>query len=72
MCYCGNDGVGTFITNKRAAPLNCMKVFGKLRCGVAGNEVADCLVKKVKVQPDIYMGSSLFWDMIYPGVLVSP
>jgi len=49
-----------------------MKVFGKLRCGVAGNEVADCLVKKVKVQPDIYMGSSLFWDMIYPGVLVSP
>jgi len=64
VCYCGNDGDGTITKKKQTAPLNCLKVFRKLRCGVAGNEVADCLAEKVKVQPDVYMGSSLFWDMI--------
>ena len=29
------------------APLNCLKVFEKMRCGVAVSEVADCLAKKV-------------------------
>jgi hypothetical protein len=47
VCYCGNDGDGTIAMKKQAAPLNCLKVFGKLRCGVTGNEVADCLAKKV-------------------------
>ena len=63
MCYCGGDGDGTFTMKKQAAPLNCLKVFGKLRCGVARNEVAECLAEKVKVQPDIYKGSS-FSDVI--------
>jgi hypothetical protein len=47
VCYCVNDGDGTITNKKQAASLNCLEIFMKIRCGVAGNDVADCLAKKV-------------------------